>query len=271
MTTKEAWQLHDNAPALYERYLVPTLFTPWAQDLLATANLRPGERVLDVACGTGSVTRLIGPQIGPQGQLTALDLNAEMLKAAHTYVKPTAPPIRWLHADLVEMPVDDADFDVVLCQQSFQFFPDKLGALQEMQRVLKSSGRLAFNISRDLAHNPYIRALADGLEHHIGANGGESMRAPCSFGDAELLRALLRRAGFSAINIGISILTIRHPNPNEFIYGQLAATPVADQVAALGKIQQATLVAEILTSLRDYTDDNGLAVPYETHVVLARA
>jgi len=270
MTTKEAWQLHDNAPELYERYLVPTLFTPWAHDLLAAAALQPGERVLDVACGTGSVTRLIGPRIGPQGHLTALDLNAEMLKAAQTYVKPTAPPIRWLHADVVEMPVADGDVDVVLCQQSFQFFPDKLGALQEMRRVLAPAGRLVFNISRGLPHNPYIRALADGLERHVGVEAGESMRAPCGCGDAEMLRSLCQQSGFRTVRIRISHLTIRHADPAEFIRGQLAATPVAEQVAALDAERRDALVDEILTSLRCYIDDDGLAAPYETHIVLAR-
>ncbi|MEZ4866011.1 MAG: methyltransferase domain-containing protein [Caldilineaceae bacterium] len=266
----EAWQLHGSAAELYERYLVPTLFTPWACDLLASAALRPGERVLDVACGTGSVTRLIGPRIGPQGQLTALDLNADMLKAARRYVPAGALPIRWLQGDVVEMPVADGDVDVVLCQQSFQFFPDKLGALREMRRVLAPGGRLALNLSRGLNHNPYIRALTAGLEHHIGAAAGESMRAPCSCGDAELLRALLVQAGFSAINIRISQLTIRHPDPAAFIHGQLAATPVADQVAALNVAARAALVDEILTRLCCYIDDYGLAAPYETHVVLAR-
>lgn len=269
MTRTEAWQLHGSAADLYERYLVPTLFTPWAHDLLEAAALQLGERVLDVACGTGSVTRLIGPQIGPQGHLTAVDLNTDMLKAAQTYITTTAPPIRWLQADVVEMPVDDADFDVVLCQQSFQFFPDKLGALQEMHRVLASDGRLAFNISRGLGQNPYIRALADALENHVGADAGESMRAPCGFGDAEMLRTLLKQAGFSTINIRISLLVIRHPNPAEFIRGQLAATPVADQVAALSEAKQAALVDEVLANLRGYIDDDGLAAPYETHVVLA--
>lgn len=269
MTHNEAWQLHGSAADLYERYLVPSLFTPWAHDLLDAAALQPGERVLDVACGTGSLTRLIGPQIGPQGHLTALDLNADMLNAAQIYVTTTTPSIRWLQADVVEMPVDDADFDVVLCQQSFQFFPDKLGALQEMHRVLAPGGRLAFNISRGLAHNPYIRALADGLAHQISADAGESMRAPCGFGDAEMLRSLLKQAGFAAIHVRIANLMIRHPNPAEFVRGQLAATPVADLVAALDAAEQSALVDEILTSLRCYVDDDGLAAPYETHVVVA--
>ncbi|MEZ4736531.1 MAG: methyltransferase domain-containing protein [Caldilineaceae bacterium] len=271
MVKHEAWQLHGSATDLYERYLVPTLFTPWAHDLLATAQLQPGERVLDVACGTGSVTRLIGAQIGPQGQLTAVDLNADMLSAAQTYVATTTPAIRWLQADVVDMPVDDDDFDVVLCQQSFQFFPDKLGALREMHRVLAPGGRLAFNISRDLARNPYIRALADGLERHIGVAAGESMRAPCGFGDAEQVRTLLKQAGFGTIHMRISCLMVRHPHPAEFIRGQLAATPVADQVAALDEAGQRALVDEILTALRCYLDDDGLAAPYETYIVLAHA
>lgn len=271
MPANEPWQLHGDAAALYERYLVPTLFTPWAHDLLRSAALQPGERVVDVACGTGSVTRLIGPHIGPQGRLTALDLNADMLRAARTYVTTTVPPIRWLQADVVDMPVADADFDLVLCQQSFQFFPDKLGALQEMHRVLAPGGRLAFNLSRGLVHNPYIRALADGLDRHIGVEAGNSMRAPCSFGDVEMLRSLLVQAEFRTIIIRISHLTIRHPDPPEFIRGQLAATPVADQVASLDAQSQTALADEILAALQCYIDDDGLAAPYETHIVLAHA
>lgn len=269
MTKSERWQLHGSAADLYERYLVPTLFTPWAHDLLDAAALRRGERVIDVACGTGSVTRLIGARIGPQGHLTALDLNADMLRAAQMYVSTTTPAIRWLQADVVEMPVEDADFDVVLCQQSFQFFPNKLGALQGMRRVLTRGGRLAFNISRGLEHNPYIQALADGLAHHIGTEAGNSMRAPCSFGDANMLRSLVLQAGFSTVHIRIEHLTVRHSDPADFIRGQLAATPVADQVAALDEAGREALVDEILATLNCYLDDDGLAAPYETHVVLA--
>lgn len=97
------------------------------------------------------------------------------------------------------------------------------------------------------------------------------MRAPCSFGDAELLRSLLMQAGFRTIKLRISILTIRHPGPAELIRGQLAATPVADQVAALDESGRKALVAEILAALQCYIDDDGLAAPYEIHVILAHA
>ncbi len=271
MAKNEAWQLHGNAADLYERYLVPTLFTPWAHDLLETAALQPRERVLDVACGTGSVTRLIGQQIGAAGRLVAVDLNANMLGAARRYTALGPPAVTFLQADVVDMPMADASVDVVLCQQSLQFFPDKRGALQEMRRVLAPGGRLAFNISRGLEHNPYVRALAAGLAQHISADAGDSMRAPCSFGDAQMLRSLCEQAGFRTVKLRISCLTIRHPNPADFIRGQLAATPVADQVAALDDAGLTALVDDILGALHCYVDDSGLAAPYEIHVVLAYA
>jgi len=140
-----------------------------------------------------------------------------------------------------------------------------------MRRVLAPGRRLALNISRALEYNPYIRALADGLERHIGVEAGNSMRAPCSFGDAEVLRSLLVQAGFSTIKIRISLLTIRYPTPAAFIHGQLAATPVADQMATLDENGREALVNEILAALHGYIDDDGLAAPYEIHVALAYA
>ncbi len=151
----------------------PALFTPWAVDLLARVAPQPGERVLDVACGTGIV-------------------------------------------------------------------------------------------ARPLQYNPYLRALADALEHHITPEAGAVMRAPCSLGDAEAPRALLATAGFRDIRLHIVIITIRHPAVAEFLAGQLAAAPVAVAVAALDTAARTALLSEIRATLQPYTDDAGLAVPYET-------
>ena len=141
MSDLEQWQVSGNAPQAYERYMVPTLFTPWAQELLARAALHAGERVLDVACGTGIVARLAAQRVGPSGYVMGVDLNAAMIETARTQTPPAGAPVEWREGDAHALPCADATFDVVCCQQGLQFFPDKPHALREMHRVLGPGGR----------------------------------------------------------------------------------------------------------------------------------
>jgi SAM-dependent methyltransferase len=179
--------------------------------------------------------------------------------------------VEWVEGDVGALPFGKATFDVVLCQQSIQFFSDQTSAVQEMKRVLTPGGRFALNVSRALQFNPYIRAIADALERHVSSEAGTAMRAPCGFGDAEALHELLTRAELHDIRIHIVILTIRHPSLREFISGQLAATPVAARIAELDANARITLLDDISAALWPYTDDEGLAVPYEIHVAVAHA
>jgi SAM-dependent methyltransferase len=270
MSDPGQWQVSGNAPHAYERYMVPTLFAPWAQELRARAAQHAGERVLDVACGTGIVARLAAERVGPSGSVLGMDLNAAMLETARAQTPTTGAPVAWREGDAHRLPWADATFDMVCCQQGVQFFPDKTQALREMQRVLAPGGRLVLSVWRSLAYNPYGRALADALERHVGAAAGNGMRAPYGFGEMEALRSLLTVAGFRDIHIHIVILTLRHPAPGEFMGGQLAATPLAGAVAALDAAAQVALRHDILATLRPYTDDEGLAVPIEAHIAMAR-
>ena len=144
MSPQERWQVSGNAPEAYEHSLVPTLFTPWAHDLIARAALRPGERVLDVACGTGIVARLAAAHVGIAGHVIGVDLNPGMLAVARAQTLTTASArVEWRAGDANALPCDNATFDVVFCQQGLQFFPDKDRTLREMYRVLAPEGRLA--------------------------------------------------------------------------------------------------------------------------------
>jgi ubiquinone/menaquinone biosynthesis C-methylase UbiE len=271
MDQPERWQLRGTAPAVYERYLVPTLFTPWAVDLLARVALQPGARVLDVACGTGIVARLAAPQVGAAGHVTGVDRNIEMLEVAQAQTAAWRPAVRWLAGDAEALPFAAATFDAVLCQQSVQFFADQARAVREMRRVLAPGGRCALNVARSLQYNPYLRALADALEHHLSPEAGAVMRAPCSLGEAETLSALLAAAGFGDIHLYTMRLTIRPAAVMAFLAGQLAATPVAAVVAALDPAARTALLSDICARLQPYTDEAGLAVPYATHVAVATA
>src|SRR4051812_13070177 len=126
------WQLEGSAAELFQRYLVPAITSKWAEDLVHRAQLRTGELVLDVACGTGAVARLAAPKVRP-GQVTGLDLNVGMLAVARSLPNEDAP-ISWTEGSALDMPFPSGYFDAVLCQQGLQFFPDQPGALREMRR-----------------------------------------------------------------------------------------------------------------------------------------
>jgi SAM-dependent methyltransferase len=160
------WQLEGSAAELYQRYLVPAITTKWADDLVHRAQLRAGEDVLDVACGTGVVARLAARKVTP-GHVTGLDLNSGMLAVARN-VSNGREAISWKEGSALDLPFPSGHFDVVLCQLGLQFFPDQLKALREMRRVVLDSGRLALSvyspIERTPGANAFVRALDEVLE-----------------------------------------------------------------------------------------------------------
>ena len=144
MPEHEHWQLDGSAPELYERYLVPAITSVWAADLIGRARPNPGEAALDIACGTGAVTRLAAERM-VSGRVVGLDFNPGMLAVARS-VPNSGVAIEWFEGSALSLPFDDSSFDVVFCQLGLQFFPDRPLALREMKRVLVPSGRIALSV-----------------------------------------------------------------------------------------------------------------------------
>ncbi len=272
MADQEQWQLEGTAPELYQRHLVPAVTAIWACDLADRATLAPGERVLDVACGTGVVARVAAVRVGAAGSVDAIDVNAGMLAVARSL--PGA--VRWHLGSALALPFADASFDVVLCQLGLQFLPDRPLALREMRRVLVSGGRLALNVFGPIEHNPATHALADALDRRLGADASRAKRTEHALADPERLRALVAQAGFRAIAIGAARKTVRFASPAEYVAIQLAATPLArviGEVAVRGADDDriVAIVADVAAALAPYVGDDGLAFPQEVLAVLARA
>lgn len=251
--------------------MVPALFAPCAASLVAHATLQPGERVLDAACGTGIVARLAGPQVGVTGCVTGLDLNPDMLAVAQALPVPSGVRLTWQEGSLEALPFEDGTFDVVLCQQGLQFCPNRAGAVREMRRVLRPGGRLVCSVWRDLPHSPYNTAIVEAVTQHISPEAGQRMRAPCMLGNRGELRTLVQTAGFQDVRIRIDILPMRVGSFEQFLPGQFAASPIAHDVAALDGTARQRFFAQITTVLQPYKDDEGYAIPIETHIVQAHA
>lgn len=232
----------------YERYLVPILFDPWAQVLLQYANLQPGQKVLDVACGTGIVSRQAAAIVGTGGKVTGIDINPGMVSVAKSTPPPSGAAIEWREGNAMALQLPDHTYNAVLCQQAFQFFPDKVQALKEMRRVLVPGGRVVISINRSLAHNPVYRALNDAFVRHLG---DAALAGPFSFGDDQSLDKLISAVGFQQVAVEIVDLPVRATAPAEFIKSTvLGSAIVVPSLQGLDSDSQNELIEQLMQEMQ---------------------
>lgn len=269
MAGQPQWQqVGGNAAEVYERHLVPAMFAPWARRIVEAADVRPAERVLDVACGTGVVTRRAAERVGGAGRVIGLDLNAAMLAVARSLPPAPGAHIDWCEASALAMPLPDAAFDVVLCQQGLQQFPDRLAALGEMWRVLRSPGRLAASVWGRIERSPGMAALVEALERHISVAAANNRRAPFALGDADELGSLIAAAGFRDVAVRSLVGSTRFPSAEKLVEYQLAATPLST-LGGMTDRARAAVIHDVCAALQAYVDDDGLTFPMEAHLVVA--
>jgi ubiquinone/menaquinone biosynthesis C-methylase UbiE len=267
MPIDEGWQIEQNSAEAYEAYLA-SAFRPWADELIARAAVREGDRVLDVACGTGIVARQAALSVGPAGKVAGLDLNAGMLRVARAASAGLLPAIEWRQGSALEMPFPADAFDVVFCEQALQFFSDPAAALRDMHRVLARGGRVAVNVCRPIVHSPAYVALADALSEYIGPEAGAMMRSPFSRWTVDELRGLFTDAGFGSVRVTIEPGTLRYPSTQEFLRREAASSPLAAALSALDPKARTALIGQLQSTLSDRLDDEGLVCALELYVVV---
>lgn len=182
---------------VYDEQFVPALFAPWGPVVAAEAEVRKGDRVLDVACGTGALTLAVSKIAGPSGMVVGLDINPEMLAVARR--KPVQ--IEWLEGRAEALPFADNSFDAVVSQFGFMFFEDRPKAPAEMMRVLKPNGRLAVAVCDAVENSPGYGTFARLLDQLFGTEIGDAFRAPFCLGDARRLRDICREAGLAGAEV----------------------------------------------------------------------
>jgi len=272
----EGWQLEGNASAeLYERYLVPTVTLPWALDLVERVGLRSGDRVVDVACGTGVVARVAATAVGRGGRVAALDVNTGMLAVGRSLPRPAGAPIEWYEASALALPFGEGEFDVVLCQLGLQFLPDRPAAAREMLRVLAAGGRAGASVYTSIDRNPAAHALSDALDRHLGKGASRAKRSEHSLADSAELHELFAHAGFADVHVEAVTRTLRFSSVDEWVGFQFAATPLASLLVERQPSEREQLVAlvsaDVGSSLAAYALEDGFAFPQEVHVALATA
>lgn len=266
------WKMAGGGPETYEKYIVPVWMAAWAPDLLRAGEVGPGKKVLDAACGTGIVARQAAALVGPGGRVAGLDANEGMLCVAGECArKECCPQIEWYRGDIARMPFSLGEFDTVLCQQGLQFFPDKPGALKEMARILVPGGRLALCVWGPFESSPHVVILSGILGEYLGKDSTEMFMAACSLADNTKLRTLVQGAGFTRVHIRVDVKVARYPSVHEFLPAYLSIFPVASGIAAMPEERRARMFLDMAEALRPWTDDDGLAMPSENHILTAVA
>jgi ubiquinone/menaquinone biosynthesis C-methylase UbiE len=272
MSEDDAWQLRGGAAELYERYLVPAVTSLWATDLVERAAPRAGERVLDLACGTGIVARLAAERMGV-GRVVGVDINAGMLAVARSLPTNARLEIEWQEGSALALPFPDDSFDLVFCQLGLQFFPDRQTALREMWRVLRRGSRVALSVFTSIENTPAASALADALDRRLGPGAGRAKRSEHVLSDSRELRDLLRGADFRDVELTTVTQIIRFPSAGEYARLQLSATPLAALFVDMGSERRAAILeritGDLIASLRIASNKAELKYPQEAHVVLA--
>jgi ubiquinone/menaquinone biosynthesis C-methylase UbiE len=253
-------------PQNYERYFVPSIGAPLAADLLETAALQPGERVLDLACGTGIVARLAAERVGPAGTIAGLDINPGMLAVARAAAPPAAA-IAWHQAPADATALPDGAFDVVVCQMGLQFFADKAAALREAYRVLAPGGRIVLNAPGPAPELFII--LADALARHIKPGLAPFVQQVFSLHDTQELKALMAQAGFTQATAEPDTKTLALPPAAAFLWQYVHSTPLAAAAAEAGQAARAVLERDIAARWEPFAHEDGLTL--DLRVVTASA
>ena len=266
MTTDDSgFQLRGSGPEAYERYMVPIHCMALTEDLIDRVRLRPGEHVLDVACGTGIVSRYAALRVGTFGQVTGVELNTAMIEVAR-HAATYFDQVEFLQGSALELPVPDAHFDVVLCQQAIMFFPDRERAVQEMYRVLKPGGRVGLNVFRTPEFVPAFAYLIQALEKHAGPSAAEFMKVPFVMESVSQMRSLFEQAGFTDIEVVIRVGTLRYPSIEHLV--RYETLNISEPEIHTPQVQEA-LTREMEALAAANVDDRGVVFPVQQFVVVA--
>jgi ubiquinone/menaquinone biosynthesis C-methylase UbiE len=251
----------------YERVLVPSIFAPWAQEVIERARpIGPADRILDLGCGTGIVARLLRERLGGAARITGVDASAEMIAMARSL----APELDWREGNAVALPFPDASFELVVSQQMLQFVPDPAAALREVRRVLVPGGRVVAATWRARHELPLYEVVGRIAERHHGVPAEKRF----ALGDDAALRGMVAAAGFGDIRVDVVERTdeFRHDRPFPYRRSALAANfdlsalSAADLEARLSAIE-----VESIEASKQFAVGGGVAAPSRANLVTAIA
>ena len=234
MSEKKEFSFGDNSVAsAYDNVLVRYLFKPWAVRLIEENQPWSGRSVLDLATGTGIIAQQLAEQVGPGGNVIGTDINAEMLALAKRRCADSTPAVRFIECPAHPLDIPDNSTDFVVCQQGFQFFPDKLAAAHEIYRVLRDGGKVIATTWLPVSECEYFGAICDALNSIGEPELADMMRVPFDYMPESELTAAFEEAGFESV-------MLKQQEQNLVIDGGITdavqvayATPIGPKLSAL--------------------------------------
>jgi SAM-dependent methyltransferase len=263
MAEHEGWQVSGDAAEVYERCFVPAFFGQWAPRVADAGMLIPGDRVLDVGCGTGVLARAAADRVAADSQVTGFDLNEGMLAVA----RGLRPGIDWRQGDATNLPFPDESFDVVMSQFALMYFPDRTAALKEMARVLTPGGRLAIAV-----WGPYERAmgyviLTEIARRRCGQAAADVLTAPFALGSKDELLDLFQAAGIAEVVVELRDGTMTFPTIEMFVETEVKGSPLE---TLLDAESYGGLMKEAQEKLRQFRANGGeVIMPMDAFVITA--
>ncbi len=254
-------------PAMYDRYMVPLVFRPYAEQTAERAKAFAPRRILETAAGTGVVTEALYEAI-PAAEIVATDLNAPMLEQAAQRVG--AANVHFEHADALDLPFEDGSFDLVVCQFGIMFFPDKVQGNREARRVLRDGGKYLLviwdKVENNLATKVAGRAVADLFPDEPAAF---YERIPFRYHERALIESDLRAAGFAEIAFQTVKLRSRAASARDAAIGLTQGTPMRSEIEKRGTEALARATDAAARALLQFEGPDGFDAPMSAHFVTA--
>ncbi|WFU11977.1 methyltransferase domain-containing protein (plasmid) [Rhizobium sp. CB3090] len=258
-------------PENYDRYMVPLIFEAFAADLAQRAASLAPAAVLEIAAGTGVVTRALAPRLSPSASYVVTDLNQPMIDYAASRQAPDSR-IQWRQADAMALPFEDAAFDLVCCQFGAMFFPDRSSAYREAKRVLKPGGHFLFSVWDRIEENIFADDVTNALAEIFPKDPPRFLaRTPHGYHDRDLIRTDLERAGFSHVVIETRAEQSRASSPRLPAVAYCQGTLLRNEIEAreAGSLEAATDYATSVIAARHGTGE--VAAKIQAHVIVAVA
>ena len=235
----------------YEQHFVPAIFKQWPQRIIKAADVKEGDSVLEVGCGTGVLAREVIKRVGPDGGVTGLDLSESMLGVARSI----CPDVDFRQGNAMDLPFDNESFDAVIAPFMLMFVSEPVLAVSEMWRVLKPDGRLVISVWQPLGQNPVYADLVEIVRRRIDDAAGTSLAWPFALGEDGALRQICRSAGVSDVDISVHDGRAKFPSLDGFVRTEIQSWVLADSVDEEGL---SAVVGDSQERFVDYCDASGV-------------
>ena len=254
-------------PENYHRYLVPLIFTDYADDIAARLSVSAGDAVLETAAGTGVLTERLMRQLPADAGLVATDFSPAMLAVAQAGL-PRADNVSFQQADGTDLPFEDNSFNAVVCQFGVMFFPDIVQGYREALRVLKPGGEFIFNVWDTLESNEIPRLVHQAALALDADNPPDFLKTPWSYNDIDAITAQLGQAGFTDITVKVLPKQSTAPSARDVALALGAGSPLAAQLQERGLVEVA--VERFTEILEQQFGTGAVAAPMQAIVFQAR-